>query len=88
MEERSKVMAGTRYENQRRELDKSLKAKQDTLKAKHRQGGWCVLTSSATLANVWFSSMSKCDYHTCVSIPMFFQGTFYNFLARCCNMVP
>ena len=40
MEERSKVMVGTCYENQRRELDKSLKAKQDTLKAKHRQGGW------------------------------------------------
>ena len=40
VEERSKVMAGTRYENQHRELDKSLKAKQDTLQAKHRQGWW------------------------------------------------
>ena len=40
VEERSKVMVGTRYENQRRELNKSLKAKQDSLKAKHRQGGW------------------------------------------------
>ena len=39
VEEKSKAMAGTRYENQRRDLDKSLKAKQDTLKAKHRQGG-------------------------------------------------
>ena len=39
VEERSKVIAGTRYENQRRELDKSLKSKQDTLQARHRQGG-------------------------------------------------
>ena len=38
MEERSKVMAGSRYENNRRELDKSLKNKQYALKAKHRQG--------------------------------------------------
>ena len=46
VEEKSKVIAGTRYENQRRELDKSLKTKQDILKAKNRQGGWGLLLHS------------------------------------------
>ena len=37
-EERSKGMAGTRYENNRRSLEQSLKSKQEALQSKHRQG--------------------------------------------------
>ena len=43
-------MVGTRYENQRRELDKSLKTKQDSLKAKHRQGEWQELIKALSSA--------------------------------------
>jgi len=37
-EERSKGMAGMRYENNRRSLEQSLKSKQEALQSKHRQG--------------------------------------------------
>ena len=37
-EERSKGMAGTRYENNRRSLEQSLKSKQEALQSKHHQG--------------------------------------------------
>ena len=40
-EERSKGMAGTRYENNRRSLEQSLKSKQEALLSKHRQGDSC-----------------------------------------------
>lgn len=42
-------MAGTRYENQRRELDKSLKNKQENLMAKHRQGEQTIIRLNCTL---------------------------------------
>ncbi len=37
-EERSKVVAGTRYENHRRGHDQSLKSRQEALHAKYTQG--------------------------------------------------
>ena len=64
------MIAGTRYENQRRELDKSLKTKQDVLKAKSRQGGWgycCIIDTDGVSSKVGNNSMA-CMVHVHATI--------------------
>ena len=46
-EERSKGMAGMRYENNRRSLEQSLKSKQEALQSRHRQGGSVIHSSDS-----------------------------------------
>ena len=46
MEERSKVMAGTRYENAKRNLQHSLREKKDLMAARQRQSESIVMMVS------------------------------------------
>ena len=72
MEEKSKAMAGTRYENQRRELDKSLKARQESLKAKHRQGGCDELMKTLIIIDV------KCCINSNISFAQYLSKATQN----------